>query len=72
MASGIIVILAALIPFFLNLITARMTPAAKQEDENETLEKDIAAGRTDSINILLHDKLQDTGGSNSSRPVGQV
>ena len=57
MASGIIVILAALIPFLLNVVAAKMTPAAKQQTENETLEKDIADGRTDSINRLLHDKL---------------
>jgi len=57
-AGGIIQIIVLLLPVILAVVASSNTPQAIQQDENQTLDKDIAAGRTDSINALLHDKLQ--------------
>jgi hypothetical protein len=63
MASGIIVILAALIPFLISLLQSRMTPAAKQEATNEDIEKAVVTGDVKYINTYLHDRVPDTSGS---------
>ena len=72
MASGIIVILAALIPFFLNLISVSMTPVAKKEQTDENIEKAVVTGDVKFINTYLHDRVQDTSGSNTVRPSGKI
>ena len=60
MASGLIVILAALIPFLLNLISAKMSPAAVQKDTNEDIERAVVTGDVGYINAYLHDRVQDS------------
>jgi hypothetical protein len=67
MASGLIVILAALIPFVLQVITAQMakaaSPATKLSDENIEIDKAIASNDAATVTLLLHNslgKLQDT------------
>lgn len=75
MASGIIVILAALVPFFVHLLAARMTPAAEQKTLNEKLDKAVISGDTDTINAFLHDRVQPVsteGGNNSGGQSGKI
>ena len=72
MASGIIVILAALVPFVVSLLQARMTPAAIQSNTNEDIEKAVVTGDTQFINTFLHDRVPDTRGGNLVGQNGKV
>jgi len=56
-AGGIIQIIVLLLPVILAAIAKSNTPQQIQIDENQVLDKEIAAGGTDAINTLLHDKL---------------
>jgi hypothetical protein len=64
MTSGIIVILAALVPLVVQIIKARMAPQAEQTKTNEDIEKAVISGDTNFINTFLHDRLPNTSGSN--------
>lgn len=70
--GGIIQIIVLLLPVILAAIAKSNTPQALQQDENLILDKDIAAGRTDSINTLLHDKLQDQNCGSAGGQVGKI
>jgi len=56
--GGTIQIIVLLLPIILAAIAAKNTPQAIQETADEKIDKSIAAGDTESINILLHDRLQ--------------
>jgi len=72
MASGIIVILAALVPFFVNLLSASMAPAAVKKDTDEDIEKAVVSGDVNYINTFLHDRVPDKRGGNIVGQNGKV
>lgn len=57
-AGGIIQIIVLLLPVILTAIAAKNTTQAKQQTANEKIDKAIADGDVDAINVLVHDKLQ--------------
>lgn len=58
MIGGIIQIIVLLLPVILTAIAHKNSPEAKKQSEENELQKQIANGDTDAINILVHDKLQ--------------
>ena len=71
-AGGIIEIIVLLLPVILTAIAARNTVEAKKQKANETVDEAIVNGDTDVINTILHDRLQDSSGSNTSRPRSKI
>jgi len=62
MTSGLIVILAALIPFIIQVLSAKIakdaSPAQKLSNENEKIDKAIASGDAVAITTQLNTMLQ--------------
>ena len=71
-AGGIIEIIVLLLPVILTAIAARNTVEAKKQKANETVDEAIVNGDTDVINTILRDRLQDSSGSNTSRPRSKI
>jgi len=65
--GGIIQIICMLLPVILAGIAANNTPKALENKANEKADKAIVDGDIDTINVILHDGLQDKNNSNTSK-----